>query len=84
LSRSTQFFSCLTALISNPKSYRVVTNPRDIEPLGYRPAGLDFGGLFPKAVWERFAKEVPSAIRILAIGDDEPAEATKEAITANT
>jgi hypothetical protein len=69
---------------SNPKYYRVVTNPRDIGPLGYRPAGLDFGGLFPKAVWERFAKEVPSAIRILAIGDEEPAGATKEAVTAIT
>ena len=67
---------------SDPKSFRVLTNPRDIDPLGYRPTGRDFGGLFPKATWERFAKRAPSALAILAIGDDEPAQAAEEVVTA--
>lgn len=67
---------------SDPKSYRVVANSRGIGPPGYRPTGRDFGGLFPKAAWERFAKRAPSALAILAIGDDEPAEAAEEVITA--
>jgi hypothetical protein len=67
---------------SDPKYYRVLTNPKDIGPLGLRPTGRRFGGLFPKAAWERFAKRAPSALAILAIGDDEPAEPAEEVVTA--
>ena len=67
---------------SDPKYYRVLTNPRDIGPLGLRPTGRDFGGLFPKAAWERFAKEAPAALAILAIGDEEPAQTAEEVVTA--
>ena len=67
---------------SDPKYYRVLTNPKDIDPLGLRPTGRDFGGLFPKPAWERFAKRAPSALAILAIGDDEPAEPAEEVVTA--
>ena len=67
---------------SDPKYYRVFKNPKDIGPHGYRPTGRHFGGLFPKDVWERFAKTAPSALAILAIGDEEPAEAIEEVVTA--
>jgi hypothetical protein len=69
---------------SDPKCYRVLTNPRDrdLASLGLRPTGRRFGGLFPKAVWERFAQTAPSALAILAIGDDQPAEAAEEVVTA--
>ena len=69
---------------SDPKYYRVLTNPRDrdLASLGLRPTGRDFGGLFPKAAWERFAKRAPSALAILAIGDPEPAPAAEEVVTA--
>jgi hypothetical protein len=67
---------------SNPKFFKIFSNPKDIGPSGYQPTGRDFGGLFPKATWERFAKIAPNALRILAIGDDEPVDATKEVVGA--
>jgi hypothetical protein len=69
---------------SDPKYYRVFTNPKDIGPRGYRETGRRFGGLFPKALWERFAKTAPSVLAILAKGDEEPAEAAEEVVTAST
>jgi hypothetical protein len=67
---------------SDPKHFRVFKNSKDIGRLGYCPTGRDFGGLFSKAAWERFAKRAPSALAILAIGDDEPADAIREVVTA--
>ncbi len=65
---------------SDPKYYRVIRNSKDIGPLGYRPTGRDFGGQFPKAAWERFAKVASSSRTLLALGDDEPAEVTQEVV----
>jgi hypothetical protein len=67
---------------SDPKYYRVIRNSKDISRLGYRPTGRDFGGLFPKATCERFAKKAPSMLAILAIGDEEPVEVTQEVVGA--
>ena len=44
--------------------------------------GRRFGGLFPKATWERFAKHAPQAIATLEVSADEPPEATELAIAA--
>jgi hypothetical protein len=72
----------LAVSISDPKYYKVFINPKDIGPRGYRPTGRDFGGLFPKPAWERFAKEVPTAVAFLAIGDDEPVETEEDVVPA--
>jgi hypothetical protein len=67
---------------ANPKYFRVFKNSRDIGPSGYRPAGRDFGGLFSKDAWERFARAAPPMLAIMAIGDDEPAKAAEEVAVA--
>jgi hypothetical protein len=67
---------------SDPKHFRVFKNSRDIAPLGYRPTGRRFGGLFPKTKWERFAKEASSSQILQTLGDDEPATAAEEAVSA--
>jgi hypothetical protein len=72
----------LCVSISDPKDYKIFLNGNDINPTEYRPTGRDFGGLFSKSSWERFAKEVPAAIAFLELGDDEPVGPTEEVVTA--
>jgi hypothetical protein len=67
---------------SDPKYFKVFLNTEDIGPKGFRPTGRDFGGLFPKPTWERFAKVAPAGLAILAMGDDEPVGVAEEFITA--
>jgi hypothetical protein len=67
---------------SDPKYYRVFLHSHDLDREDYRPTGRRFGGLFPKAAWERFAKAAPPHLARLAMGDDEPVEAPEEVVTA--
>jgi hypothetical protein len=67
---------------SDPKYFRVILHSKDIRHDGLRPTGRDFGGLFPKSAWERFAKAAPAGIALLAIGDDQPVGAMEEVIDA--
>jgi hypothetical protein len=67
---------------SDPKYYRVIKNSKDIEPLGLRPTGREFGGLFPKPAWERFAKAAPPLLANFARGDDDPVVSTGEVVNA--
>ncbi len=69
---------------SNPKCYRVFLHSKDIRHKEYRPTGRHFGGLFPKAAWERFAKAAPPHLAALAMGDDEPVGTTEEVVSAIT
>jgi hypothetical protein len=73
-------FLCVSK--SNPKYYRVIRNSKEIESLGYRLTGRRFGGLFPKAAWERFAKIASSSWILRTLGDVELTEATQEVVGA--
>jgi hypothetical protein len=66
---------------SDPKYYKVFMHSKDIGIREFRPTGRDFGGLFCKATWERFAKTAPGIIAALCT-DDEPLGAAEEALTA--
>jgi hypothetical protein len=67
---------------SDPKFYRVFLHSKAIRHEEYRPTGRDFGGLFPKSAWERFAKAAPTGIALLAIGDDQPVGAMEDVVNA--
>lgn len=72
----------LCVSISDPKYFKVVQHSKDFSTREFRPTGRRFGGLFPKARWERFVKEVPAAVAFLRIGDEEPVGDKEEALTA--
>lgn len=65
---------------SDPKHYKVFQHSKDIGIDEFRPTGRRFGGLFSKALWERYAKRAPSLIAVLCNGDDDPAGETEEVL----
>lgn len=67
---------------TDPKHFKVLLHSKDIGQRAFRPIGRDFGGLFSKAAWERFAKEVPAGVALLQIGDTEPLGTANEVVTA--
>jgi hypothetical protein len=50
---------------ADPKYFKLFKNRRDIDPTQFRPAGRHFGGLFAGASWERFEKDLPTALATL-------------------
>jgi hypothetical protein len=72
----------LCVSISDPRYYRVFLNPKDIHERGFRPTGQHFGGLLPRATWERFVKTAPSMIAVLCRDDDEPLGDAEQALAA--
>jgi hypothetical protein len=72
----------LCVSISDPKYFRVYLHSKDIGIKEFRPTGRDFGGLFSKASWERFAKTAPGIIAALCTDDDEPRGAAEEVLAA--
>jgi hypothetical protein len=75
-------YETLCVLISDPKYYRVFHHSHDIDHEEYRPTGRRFGGLFPKAAWERFAKVAPMGLALLTMGEAQPVGATEDVVTA--
>ncbi len=67
---------------SDPNYFRVFLHSKDIPSKKFRPTGRRFGGFFPKAAWERFAKEAPTALAMLAAGEDSPVGTTDDLLTA--
>jgi hypothetical protein len=66
---------------SDPKYYTLFKYRKDIDPEEFRPTGRNFGGIFCKPSWERFAKTLLASMPFLEIGDDEPLGATEAAIS---
>jgi hypothetical protein len=71
----------LCVSISDPKYFRVFLHSKDIRHKGFRPTGRRFGGFFPKAAWERFAKEAPTALARLTMGEDSQVGTTEDVLT---
>jgi hypothetical protein len=72
----------LCTSISNPKSYKLFSRSRDIDPEEYRPTSFNFGGVFSPSSWERFLESLTSALPFLAIPNDERPAPTDAAISA--
>lgn len=66
---------------ADPKYFRVIQHSREIDREDYRPTGRHFGGLFTKALWERFVKTAPGMISRLR-WDEDALDETEEALTA--
>jgi hypothetical protein len=71
---------CVSTL--DPRYYKLFKNKRDIDPDQFQPMGRQFGGLFSKPSWERFAKHVTPTLTALDVSVEEPPGATEAAVAA--
>jgi hypothetical protein len=60
--------------IEDPKHYKIFKYASEVERAGFRPTGKNFGGIFSKGTWERFAAELPTVLT-LPPGEDEERQA---------
>jgi hypothetical protein len=67
---------------SDPKHYKLFKDQRDVDQTEFRDTGMNFGGVFSKTSWDRFATVLPGALAATAVDVDEPPGATDEAIRA--
>jgi hypothetical protein len=72
----------LCVSIFEPKRYKVFRSPRDIDPAEFRETGMNFGGVFSRTAWERFAKSLSATLAEADAVDDEPPGANDAAVRA--
>ena len=63
--------SVLCRSMEDRKHYKIFKYRDEIEGTEWEEAGLNFGGTFSKASWERFASRLPAILALHAITDEE-------------
>lgn len=64
--------------------FKVFRHPKDINRAEYRPTEMNFGGVFSKSSWERFARRLTELRQVQDTEPEEPPGATDAAIRALT
>jgi hypothetical protein len=70
----------LCTSLSEPSHYRMFKYKRDVDLSEYRPTLKHFGGIYSKSTWLRFMKNLPAALAVQGVPDQEPPGATEEAV----
>jgi hypothetical protein len=58
---------------TDPKHYREFKYPDEVEPAGFEPTGMTYGGAYSPRQWHRLAERIPALKAFEAItGNDRP------------
>jgi hypothetical protein len=65
---------------SDPKKYRMFKRPEEVEPAGFEPTGMSYGGVYSPRQWERLVEAIPFMRSFEAIKGNDPPGAMDEAL----
>ncbi len=65
---------------TDPKHYRVFHDRNEIDPSGFTPTGMTYGGLYTRSMWERFSGAWPEIKPFYTHPDTDPPGAFEEAM----
>ena len=57
---------------ADPKKFRLFELADELEPAGYEPTGLTYGGVYTPEMWRRLVKMIPMRRAFAAIPADPP------------